>query len=102
MQAGKLSGHVAQLLALETNQSAVFDEHDGAEAVPFHLEAVVKLLGGGGAPATAARIRGNARGVTVDRFAPTAARKVRLEITAPQTDPATVAARLYDMEVFAC
>lgn len=58
------------------------------------------LTDGAGATTTVATVTGNTKGVTIHRFAAAPARKVRLNITAPQTDPMTVAARLYEMEVY--
>ncbi|HEX6835607.1 MAG TPA: glycoside hydrolase family 76 protein [Polyangia bacterium] len=54
-----------------------------------------------GAASTVAKVSGNTQGVTIHRFAPAAARKVRLDISSAQTDPMTVAARIYELEVFA-
>jgi predicted alpha-1,6-mannanase (GH76 family) len=59
------------------------------------------LLSESGASTTVASVTGNTLGVTIHRFAPAMARKVRLAITAPQTDPATVAARIYELEAYA-
>jgi hypothetical protein len=54
-----------------------------------------------GAPAsTVATVTGNTRGVTIHRFVPAQAHKVHLDITAAQTDPSTVAARIYELEVY--
>ena len=39
--------------------------------------------------------------MTIHRFPSTQARHVRLDITAPQTDPSTVAARIDELEVYA-
>jgi hypothetical protein len=51
---------------------------------------------------TVAKVVGNTQGVTIHRVVtPIAARKVRLDISSAQTDPMTVAARIYEVEVFA-
>ncbi|HEY8086713.1 MAG TPA: glycoside hydrolase family 76 protein [Polyangiaceae bacterium] len=47
-----------------------------------------------------ASVTGNTRDVTIHRFASTQARYVRMGITAPQTDPKTVAARIDELEVY--
>ena len=47
-------------------------------------------------------ITGNTRSVTIHRVVPpVSARWVRLNITAPQSDPATVAARIDELEIYA-
>lgn len=61
----------------------------------------LQLIDGAGAASTVATVTGNTLGVTIHPFPSATARKVRLAITAPQTDPNTVAARIYEMEVFA-
>jgi hypothetical protein len=48
-----------------------------------------------------AGITGNTLPVTIHRVPATQARYVRLRITAPQTDPNTVAARIDVLEVYA-
>jgi predicted alpha-1,6-mannanase (GH76 family) len=48
-----------------------------------------------------AGVTGNTLPVTIHRIAATQARYVRLSITAPQTDPNTVAARIDELEVYA-
>ncbi len=48
-----------------------------------------------------ATVKGNTRPVTIHRFAPAQAQHVRLAITGPQSDPATVAARIYEVEAYA-
>jgi predicted alpha-1,6-mannanase (GH76 family) len=62
----------------------------------------VALLDGAGVASTVAKVVGNTQGVTIHRVVtPIAARKVRLDISSAQTDPMTVAARIYEVEVFA-
>ncbi len=47
-------------------------------------------------------VTGNTRSVTIHRVLPAAsARYLRLDITAPQSDPSTIAARIYELEVYA-
>jgi predicted alpha-1,6-mannanase (GH76 family) len=46
-------------------------------------------------------VTGNTLPVTIHRAAATQARYVKLDITAPQTDPSTVAARVDELEVYA-
>jgi hypothetical protein len=58
----------------------------------------LQLLADGAAPVTAAKVSGNTRGVTIHRFAATTARRIRLEITAPQTATTVVAARIDELE----
>jgi hypothetical protein len=48
-----------------------------------------------------ATVKGNTRSVTIHRFAQVATRHVRMDITAPQTDPQFPAARIYEVEVYA-
>lgn len=48
-----------------------------------------------------ATITGNARAVTIHRFAAAQARWVRVDITAPQSSTTTVAARIDELEVYA-
>ncbi len=48
-----------------------------------------------------ASVTGNTHGVTIHRFTEITAQRVRLDITAPQTDPSTVAARIDELEVYA-
>ena len=46
-------------------------------------------------------ITGNTHAVTIHRFAPAMAQRIRLHITAPQTATTVVAARIYELEVYA-
>jgi hypothetical protein len=74
----------------------------GGENVAWNTrDFTLALSADSGMSTTVATVTGNTFGVTIHRFAPITARKVRLAITAPQTDPATVAARLYELEAYA-
>jgi predicted alpha-1,6-mannanase (GH76 family) len=59
------------------------------------------LVDGSGAATPVATVAGNTQNVTIHRFPPASARKLRLDITAAQTDPNTIAARLYELELYA-
>jgi predicted alpha-1,6-mannanase (GH76 family) len=72
----------------------------GEKAVWNTKDFTLALVDGTGATSTVAKVTGNTQGVTIHRFNPAAARKVRLDITSAQTDPMTVAARIYELEVF--
>ena len=48
-----------------------------------------------------AQTKNNVRPVTIHSFAPTKAAKIRLDIQTPQSDPATVAARVDELEAYA-
>jgi predicted alpha-1,6-mannanase (GH76 family) len=48
-----------------------------------------------------AQRKNNMRSVTIHSFAPVQAARLRLDIQAPQTDPATVAARIDELEAYA-
>jgi predicted alpha-1,6-mannanase (GH76 family) len=73
----------------------------GGENVAWNTrDFALALIDGAGTATTVATVTGNTAGVTIHRFAAATAQKVRLTITAPQTDPMTVAARLYEMEVY--
>jgi predicted alpha-1,6-mannanase (GH76 family) len=50
--------------------------------------------------APVATVTGNTRSVTIHRFAPVSARYLRMDITAPQTDPQYPAARVYEIEAY--
>ncbi len=50
--------------------------------------------------APVATVKGNTRGVTIHRFAPLTARYLRMDISAPQTDPQYPAARVYEIEAY--
>ena len=56
--------------------------------------------GQGGGLTAVAKVTGNTLGVTIHRFAPVRATRVRLDITNPQTDPAYIAARIYELELY--
>jgi predicted alpha-1,6-mannanase (GH76 family) len=73
----------------------------GGENVAWNTrDFTLELVDAAGTATTVATVTGNTQGVTIHRFATAPAQKVRLTITAPQTDPMTVAARLYEMEVY--
>ncbi len=55
----------------------------------------------GGAPTTVATVTGNTLDVTIHRFPAVEARHVRIDITNPQTNPMYLAARIYELEVYA-
>jgi predicted alpha-1,6-mannanase (GH76 family) len=61
----------------------------------------LQLASGASLPATVATATANTLGVTIHRFDAVTAQRVRLAITKPQTDPMTVAARIYELEVYA-
>jgi hypothetical protein len=48
-----------------------------------------------------AKVTSNVRSVTIHRFAPVTVQRVHLAITAPQTDPMFLAARIDELEVYA-
>ncbi|HEX8796050.1 MAG TPA: glycoside hydrolase family 76 protein [Polyangiaceae bacterium] len=50
--------------------------------------------------APVATVKGNTRSVTIHRFAPVSAQYLRMDITAPQTDPQYPAARVYEIEAY--
>lgn len=56
--------------------------------------------GRGGGLTAVAKVTGNTLGVTIHRFAPVRATRVRLDITNPQTDPQYIAARIYELELY--
>ena len=54
-----------------------------------------------GSPNEVATVTGNTHPVTIHRFVPAMARRIHLEITAPQTATTVVAARIDELEVYA-
>jgi hypothetical protein len=50
--------------------------------------------------ASVATVKGNTRAVTIHRFTPVSAQYLRMDITAPQTDPQYPAARVYEIAAY--
>jgi predicted alpha-1,6-mannanase (GH76 family) len=93
-------------LGASTSVSRIIVRHAGAggETPAFDTKAftlAVSDQADGGAPATVASVTDNTNDVTIHRFAPVNARHVRLDITDAQTQPTVVAARIYELEVYA-
>jgi predicted alpha-1,6-mannanase (GH76 family) len=104
--AGATAG--AYWLALDTGaattMSRVVVRHAGAggEKQAWNTrDFVIEVSPDGSAWSTVATVTGNTLPVTIHRFAAAQARHARLTITSPQTDPATVAARIYEVEAYA-
>jgi hypothetical protein len=88
--------------ALDVGRIILRHASAGGENVAWNTrDFTLALIDDAGAASKVATVSGNTLGVTIHRFAPATARRVRLDITSPQTDPTTVAARLYEMEVYA-
>jgi predicted alpha-1,6-mannanase (GH76 family) len=102
--AGNNNGYWLEVdLGADTTVGRIILRHSsaGGENAAWNTrDFTLKLIDSTGAAATVATVTGNTLGVTIHDFPPATARKVRLDITAPQTDPNTVAARIYEMEVY--
>jgi predicted alpha-1,6-mannanase (GH76 family) len=90
-------------LGAETSVSRMIVRHAGAggentgwNTRDFTLSASVD----GKTYAPVATVNGNTRGVTIYRFAPASVQYLRMDITAPQTDPQYPAARVYEIEAY--
>ncbi len=83
--------------------SRIIVRHAGAggENPAWNTRDFTLSLVDGAATSKVATVTGNTHDVTIHRFVPATARHVHLDITAPQTDPSTVAARIDELEVYA-
>src|SRR5262249_53177162 len=61
----------------------------------------LELVADDASTTTVATVTGNTRPVTIHRFDPQLASRIRLKITAPQTATTVVAARIDELEVYA-
>ena len=90
-------------LAAEESVSRIIVRHAGAggeEAGWNTKDFTLSTSTDGKTFAPVATVTGNARSVTIHRFAPVTARYLRMDITAPQTDPQYPAARVYEIEAY--
>lgn len=70
----------------------------GGESQAFNTRDFTLTVTAGGPGVKVATVTGNTLPVTIHRFPPTIASRVHLGITGPQTEPTTVAARIYELE----
>jgi predicted alpha-1,6-mannanase (GH76 family) len=91
-------------LGADTTVGRVIVRHASAGGEPTTWNTsdfTVQVAAGSSQAATVAIATDNTLGVTIHRFPSTTARRVRIAITKPQSDTNSVAARIYELEVYA-
>jgi predicted alpha-1,6-mannanase (GH76 family) len=91
-------------LGAATDVSRIIVRHAGAggESATYNTkDFTLSMSTDGKTFAAVDTVKSNTRSVTIHRFSSQKARYVRVDIQSPQTDPMFVAARIYELEVYA-